>query len=197
MVVATVELCIDGTGAIRQGVNGEDIREILTHPKSLVWISVERSREKLEELGDALGFHDLAIEDATDENERPKATIFDKHVFILLYDLQRKGKEIVQTPISFFVGSNYLVTVTNERPDALNEVAHRWQSLHDQIGRKNPGVLAYSLIDSIVDGYFPIVDTIGDKLEALETALLDHSSGHPQATIHQLHMELLQLRRIV
>ncbi|MGC4108319.1 MAG: magnesium/cobalt transporter CorA [Thermomicrobiales bacterium] len=195
--MAMVELCIDGSGTEHHDPTRDEIREILRDPTSLVWITVGRSREHLDEIGDALGFHDLAIEDATDDNERPKATVFAEHVFILLYSLERKGDRVVQTPISFFVGGNYLVTVTDERPDALRSVAQRWKTLHARIEDKNPGILAYSLIDSIVDDYFPIVDTIGDKLEDLESSLVEHKLAHPQSTIHDLRMELLQLRRVI
>ena len=195
--MATVELCIDGSGMARHDISRDEVREVLKEQKSLVWISVERSREKLEELGEELGFHNLAIEDATDENERPKATVFSDHVFILLYSIERRDDRLVQTPISFFVGPNYLVTVTDKTPETLKGVAKRWRSLHAQIKDKNPGTLAYALIDSIVDDYFPIVDGVGDRLEDLETQLVEHTSPHPQADIHNLRMELLQLRRLI
>jgi magnesium transporter len=195
--VATVELCIDGSGTIRHDVSRDEVREVLKEPKALVWITVQRSREKLEELGRALGFHNLAIEDATDENERPKATVFTDHVFLLLYSLSQQGDTLTQTPISFFIGKNYLVTVTDEHPESLTDVAKRWRSMHTQIKDKNPGTLAYALIDSIVDDYFPMVDTIGDRLEELETALVERTASRPQASIHGLRMDLLQLRRVI
>lgn len=195
--MATVELCIDGSGMIRHQVSRDEVREILQEPKALVWITVQRSRESLEELGRALGFHNLAMEDAIDENERPKATVFTDHVFLLLYSLKHQDDELTQTPISFFIGKNYLVTVTDEQPAALTEVARRWRSMHAQIKDKNPGTLAYALIDSIVDDYFPIVDTIGDRLEELETALVERTSSSSQATIHGLRMDLLQFRRVI
>jgi len=195
--VATVELCIDGSGAIRHDVSRDEVREILRDQKALVWITVGRSREEVERLGQTLGFHNLAIEDATDENERPKATIFTDHVFLLLYSLAHRDGEVTQTPISFFIGPNYLVTVTDEQPEALTAVAKRWRSMHEQIRDKNSGTLAYALIDSIVDDYFPIIDAIGERLEDLETALVDRTASRPQGTIHNLRMDLLQVRRVI
>ena len=195
--MATVELCIDGAGMIRHDVSRDEVRELLEDPKALVWITVERARETLEELGSALGFHNLAIEDATNENERPKATVFTDHVFILLYSLSSGPDGMTQIPISFFVGENYLVTVTDEAPQALTSVAKRWRTMHTRIADKNPGTLAYALIDSIVDDYFPIVDSIGDRLEDLETALVERYEPGTQATIHGLRMDLLQVRRVI
>jgi magnesium transporter len=195
--VARIELCIDGRGMVAHDVSRDEARELLSDPKALVWISVGRSRDDLVELGEGLGFHHLAIEDATEKNERPKASVYSDHVFILLYHLTRQPDQLVTEPISFFVGKNYLVTVTDSLPKDLREVAHRWREMSDQIKNRNAGTLAYALIDAIVDGYFPVVDAIGDKLEELESGLVERSVAHPQAIIHGLRVELLQLRRIV
>jgi magnesium transporter len=196
-VVATVEFCLDGAGVAHHDVSPEDLQAILAQPSSLVWITVGRSRSDLEHLGETLGFSSLAVEDATDDNERPKTTIFPDHVFILLYALARNSERFTAKPISLFVGRNYLVTVTDVPPASLTAVAQRWRSMHAQIEEKSPGMLAYALIDSLVDDYFPIVDDIGDRLEALETGLVERTLAHPQATIHELRMDLLQIRRVI
>ncbi|MGC4192688.1 MAG: magnesium/cobalt transporter CorA [Thermomicrobiales bacterium] len=195
--MATVELCIDGSGTARHDASREELREILRDPKSLVWITIDRSREELDRLGEILGFHDLAIEDATEDDERPKASVYTDHIFMLLYSLERREGKLASTPVSFFIGRNYLVTVTDERPASLKDVAHRWRSQHERIAERDPGTLAYALIDSIVDDYFPLIDTIGEELEDLETSVMEHKAAHPQARIHDLRVELLRLRRVI
>lgn len=195
--VTTVEFCLDSAGVVHHDVSPEEVKAILAQPSSLVWITVGRSRHELEQLGETFGFSSLAIEDATDDNERPKTTVFPDHVFILLYALARDHNRFTTTPISLFVGKNYVVTVTDASPESLTAVAQRWRASHAQIEEKSPGMLAYAMIDSLVDDYFPIVDEIGDRLEALETGLVERTLVHPQALIHELRMDLLNIRRVI
>lgn len=61
----------------------------------------------------------------------------------------------------------------------------------------NSGFLLYTLIDAIVDNYFPAIDTIGDRLEALDDALADGRDRHIQAEVHAIRKQLFELRRVL
>jgi len=195
-VVVSIELCIDGSGKTRD-VGHDEVREILKEEGSLVWLNVSRSAEKLQEVGEKFGFHGLAIEDATDSQERPKATVYHDHVFILFYGLSSSNDRVETYPISIFVGKNYVVTVTDRSEANLKEVASRWHDFNDSIEDRSPGTLAYALLDALVDAYFLVIDEMGDRIDLLETGLVEQTLHQPQRMIHDVRMELLELRRVI
>ncbi|HEU0165542.1 MAG TPA: magnesium/cobalt transporter CorA [Thermomicrobiales bacterium] len=195
--MVSVQLCVDGEGKPRDITAPHEVRTILEDDRAVVWLNVARSGAQLGELGERFGFHGLAIEDATDENERPKATIYRDHVFVLLYALAYKTGNVITTPIGIFVGKNYLVTVTDQPTAEFDEVSHRWHEFSDVIADRTAGSLAYALIDAIVDGYFPVIDQISERLERLETGLIERTLHNPQQIIHDTRTQLIQLRRVV
>lgn len=194
--MVSIEFCIDGSGKTRT-IQPDEAGEILKDEKSLLWLNVSRSADELETVGKAFGFHGLAIEDAVDEHERPKAIVYTDYVFILFYGLTSSNDRVEPYPISIFVGKNYVVTVT-DRPEAnLQEVASRWHQFNESIKDRSPGTLAYTLIDALVDAYFLVIDELGDRIETLETGLVEQTVLQPQRQIHDMRMELLALRRVI
>ncbi len=194
--MVSIEFCIDGSGKTRT-IQSDKVGEILKDEKALIWLNVSRSADELAKVGEAFGFHGLAIEDAVDEHERPKAIVYADYVFILFYGLTSSNDRIEPYPISIFVGKNYVVTVT-DRPEAnLQEVASRWHQFNESIKDRSPGTLAYALLDALVDAYFVIIDELGDRIETLETGLVEQTIHQPQRQIHDMRMELLALRRVI
>ena len=194
--MVSVEFCVDGSGKTRD-VDVEEALRLLNDDRALVWLDVARSGDELSKLGQQLGFHKLAIEDATGEHERAKANIYKDQLFVLFYDLSMHDNRIRASPVAIFVGKNYVVTATDVAADELREVARRWHEFSEQIADRSPGALTYALLDALVDGYFPILDDIGDRLEALETGLVEHSIKNPQTLIHEMRLDMLRMRRVV
>ena len=58
------------------------------------------------------------------------------------------------------------------------------------------GYLAYALMDTVVDHLFPVLETIGDRIEDVEETLLDGRS-EDLSTLHELKRELLVLRKSI
>ncbi len=194
--MVSIEYCIDGSGKPRDA-SQDDVREILKDENALVWLNVSPASDKLREVGEKFGFHGLAIEDALGTHERPKAIVYSDYVYILFYGLVRSDDHADSYPISIFVGKNYVVTVT-DRPEAnLQDVAKRWHEFNTSIKDRSSGTLAYALIDALVDAYFLVIDELGDRIEALETGLVEQTFKQPQKMIHDMRMELLQLRRVI
>lgn len=194
--MVSIEYCIDGSGKPRN-IQPDKVQDMLKDEDALVWLNVGRTEAALKEVGETLGFHGLAIEDALDEHERPKATVYPNYVFILFYGLKNQDDKVEPYPISIFVGKNYVVTVT-DRPEAnLHEVATRWHDFNELIKDRSPGTLAYTLLDALVDAYFVVIDEIGDRIEALETGLVELTLHQPQRQIHDMRMELLAIRRVI
>jgi magnesium transporter len=59
------------------------------------------------------------------------------------------------------------------------------------------GILLYSMLDTIVDNYFPVVDSIVDRVEDLETEIFEHYNQQAIESIFSLKKDLLGLRKVL
>ncbi len=178
----------------------EQASEVRETPHALLWLDLQSpSEQELAKLGHEFQLHPLAIEDASREHQRPKVEEYESFYFVVFYSvsLQANSPELDICELDMFLGKNYLITVHNGHIFELDEVEHRWTRNVKQL-EWGMGVLLYTLLDTIVDRYFPVVDQLVDQAEELEDRLF---TGAVQATITQNLLELrkgfLTLRRIV
>ncbi len=97
--------------------------------------------------------------------------------------------------VSLVVGSNFVITFQERYGDVLDPVRHRLRMASGKIRSRGPDYLSYALIDTIVDGYFPVIELLSETLEDLEDDVLRHpTSRHPEE-IHRVKSLILSLRR--
>jgi magnesium transporter len=178
----------------------EQASEVKETPHALLWLDLQSPGEQeLAQLGQQFKLHPLAIEDASHEHQRPKVEEYESFDFVVFYSVSRhaKTRELDICELDMFMGKNYLITVHKDHIFELDEVEQRWTRNVKQL-EWGVGVLLYTLLDTIVDRYFPVVDQLVDQAEELEDRLF---TGAGQATITQNLLELrkgfLALRRIV
>jgi len=98
--------------------------------------------------------------------------------------------------VGMFVGANYLVTVHAGPVREIEETAARWQRNLARVDR-SIGALLYSLLDSITDGYFPVVDAVADAVDDIEAAVFAQFDETALEEIFRLKKSLLAMRRVV
>jgi magnesium transporter len=180
-----------------------DLDHWLADSDALVWLDLlEPEPEVLSSLAQELGLDPLAVEDAVEPRERPKATYHANHIFLTCYstrmvEVPGDGVEFELGRISAFVLRNALITVrTDDRVD-MDAILHRW----NDDGLLNHGVaaLVHGMLDELVDGHFGTIETMDDLLEGLEDLLFDPTVKVRaiQQRVFQLRKALVQLRRVV
>ena len=177
----------------------EDISDVLTQDDTMLWIDLTGpSLEELRLINDEFGFHPLAMEDAAKRHQRPKVDVYENFLFIVFYELEIVEERPQTRELSLFVGRNYLVTVHDaDMSPTIREVAQRWRENLGWRGKRHVGVLVYSLLDAIVDDYFPVVDHISERIEDLEVKIFDHFDHRAQADIFALKKDLLAVRQVL
>ncbi|MBI4366131.1 MAG: magnesium/cobalt transporter CorA, partial [Deltaproteobacteria bacterium] len=95
-----------------------------------------------------------------------------------------------------FVGANYVVTVHHEPMPALATARVRWRQAVETV-TEGIGFLVYTIMDSVVDEYFPLLDRLNEGLEELETRVLQNAADHTSQQIFRLKKNLLHLRKIL
>src|SRR5256714_15694326 len=95
--------------------------EIPAHRAKPCWIDIpDRHSTELERVARDLGLHPLAVEDATQRDERPKIDQYDNHYFIVFYAIESPSPDVVEYhEVSIFVVQNAIVTVHDAESEAI------------------------------------------------------------------------------
>jgi magnesium transporter len=173
-----------------------DLREV---SENVIWTDVtDPTSEDFEELAQEFGFHHLSIEDCQNQHQRPKVEEYPGYYFIVLYEAALAGPSdrLELRELNIFLGKNYLVTV-HSRPIRAVETARRlWAEWLDR-AEEGSGLLAYLLIDAIVDDYLPLLDIISERMDSLEDSIFGEFKAESIEEIFGIKKKLLYLRRAV
>ena len=178
--------------------NTEEISEYCAIPSKIVWVDVaDPTGEDFEHLANEFGFHPLSIEDCQNEHQRPKVEEFPGYYFIVLYEAELlMGRHLELRELNIFLGKNYLVTVHSQPIQAVETAERLWRGWTD-LAERGTGLLAYLLIDTIVDNYMPLLDTLSDRMDDLEDQIFVEFQPEALEEIFRIKKELLFLRRSV
>ena len=169
-------------------------------PAGVTWINVDGlgDTETLTRLGERFGLHALALEDVLNVGQRPKVERYDKHIFVVMHTMRIAEGEIMEEQISLFFGPGWLITV-QERPDGdcFGPVREAIGQGRGRVRDAGADYLAYLLIDSVVDAYFPVIEQFGERLQHLETAAIDDPNAVVLVQMQRIRHQLLTLRRAV
>jgi magnesium transporter len=89
-----------------------------------------------------------------------------------------------------------LVTVHPRPVREIAETAARLQAPQSPVERRS-GAVVYTLLDALVDGYFPLIDMASDQAEELEDAIFESADSDTIELIFDLKKQLLRMRQIV
>ena len=169
---------------------------------SVTWINVEgiHQAEVIEKLGSCHGIHPLVLEDILNTDQRPKMEDYGEYLYIVLkmlsYDDRKNRIDMEQ--VSLILGSNFVLSFQEGREgDVFDLVRDRIRNNKGRIRKTGADYLAYSLLDSVVDNYFVILEKLGERIERLEEALINHPETGTLREIHDLKREMIFLRRAV
>jgi magnesium transporter len=168
--------------------------------RAVTWIDVVGIHDVglLRGLGDRFGLHDLSLEDVLNTGQRPKLEPYDDHLFLVMRHIHartggRPGLESEQ--ISLFVGEGFLITVQEIPGDVFEPIRERIRHGKGRIRRCGSDYLAYAVLDSLVDNFFPVLEELGERLESFEEEVIDDPDQGTVAGIHAAKKDLLTLRR--
>ena len=178
----------------------DEVGRFIQEPGHFVWIGLhEPSPELMGEVQRQFGLHDLAVEDALLAHQRPKLERYGDSLFLVLRTAQgnRVEHRIEFGETHLFVGERYVVSVRHGASMSYADVRARCEATPALLA-KGPSFVLHSLMDFVVDRYFPIVDALEDDLEALEEEIFDEEFDRETTQrIYQLKRNLLDVKRAV
>jgi magnesium transporter len=161
------------------------------------WVHVEGfgDEARLRELADLFGIHPLALADIVNVPQRAKFDDYGDHQLIILHMARSVDHEVELQQLSLVLARGWVLTFEEHAGDVFDPVRTRLRTEGSGIRRMGADFLAYALIDAVVDGYFPVTDSLSDLLEELEEAAIGDPEPHTLARIHAVRRLLIHLGR--
>ena len=169
---------------------------------SVSWVDVKGlgSEDILQRLGKVFGLHPLVLEDVVNVPQRPKVEDYPQQLVIITQMVVPKpsGEGFWLEQVSLVVSKNYVLTVQEySEKDCFSPVRRRIKFNKGSIRNMGADYLAYALWDAIIDGFFPVLEIYGEKIEDLEDEVIFNPSNESLAKVYQIKRELLALRRAI
>ncbi|MFN6470509.1 MAG: magnesium/cobalt transporter CorA [Nostoc sp. SerVER01] len=170
--------------------------------ETISWVDVQGlgSQDILQRLGRVFNLHPLVLEDIVNVPERPKTEDYEDQLLFIARMVVPKEKTcgFYSEQVSLILGKNYLLTVQEEpEHDCFEPVRSRIEKGKGIIRTQKADYLAYALLDAIIDGYFPVLELYGERIEELEEEVIVKPTPQTLQSIYQIRRELLQLRRAI
>lgn len=189
-----------GAGGLveKQGVSIEEI-VALRRRGGVLWVDVTGvgDPEVLRALGEEFALHRLALEDVVNVCQRAKVEDYGEHAFLVMRMIDAASPTETEQ-FAMFVGADFVLTFQERPGDCFQMLRQRLRDVAGQMQKRGADYLAYALLDSVVDAYFPVLEGLDVRLEAIELEILD--GKHADNTVPDLHAVrrcLLELRRAV
>lgn len=175
----------------------------LLRPSSKIsWLNVDGISDTaaIEAIGKCYDLHPLLLEDVLNTGQKPKIEYYDNHVFVVLkmLDYNVRTQEIETEHVSLVLGRSYVISFQEEREgDVFDPIRLRMRKLVGRIRKAGADYLFYALIDTIVDNYFVVIENLSERLEDLETEIIEYSSSKSLGKLYAQKRELILMRKAV
>jgi magnesium transporter len=181
--------------------NAADIEGYL-NTESISWINLDGlgTVETWQVLQPILNLHPLAVEDVVNVPQRPKIESYGDRLVIIttMVVLKQNNRGFSREQIGIILSKHYLLTVQEEPDyDCFDGLRDRLIKSRGIIRHSGTDYLAFTIIDAIIDAFFPVLEYYGEAIEELEEEVISNPTKYTVAKINNLRRELLALRRSI
>ncbi|WP_295384290.1 magnesium/cobalt transporter CorA [uncultured Thiodictyon sp.] len=168
------------------------------------WIHVEGLGDAatIRALAEKYQLHPLAIEDVLDGQHRPKADDYPGsgdqpgRLFVVARRVVRGVDDVHAEQVNFFLGRHTLLSFQSSPCPAIEAVRRRSENPRSRLRQNDASFLLYSILDTIVDGLYPILEDASLHLEEAEESVIEHPEPATLNSIHRIKRGLILLRRV-
>ncbi len=186
--------------------HGKRIREVTIDEKvdcpsdksEFVWIGIcDPTADEMHRLQEQYGLHPLAVEDAVKADQLPKIDVYGDQLFVVARTAQLEKEEIAYGETAVFVGHSHIISVRHGSARSHKALREQLEAAPTLLIHGVDYVL-HAILDYVVDGYLPLIESIEDEVLAMEQATLDQFLGRDEVTrIFRLRRELIRFGRVL
>jgi magnesium transporter len=194
--------CAHYREGVRQHEGALDIERAAEYARArdgFVWVGLlHPTEEELDRVAKAFALHELAVEDAGREHQRPKLEQYDDTFFLVLktarYDEHEERVHFGE--IDLFLGSGYAVSARHGEASPLTGARERLQQEHRHLMKAGVTAVGWAILDQVVDDYEPVAAGIEDDIEEVEQAIFSGGLDSTQR-IYFLKREVIEFHRAI
>jgi magnesium transporter len=166
---------------------------------SVTWINIDglNNMDSIRKIGEHYNLHPLILEDIVNTQQRPKIDEYDDYLFVVFKMLYYDNDQLKVEHISLVLGDKYVLSFQESDGDVFEPVRDRIRLNKGIIRGHGPDYLLYTLMDAVIDNYFLIIETLGEKIEDIEESLFGESKANTVQEIQNLKKEALKIRRSI
>lgn len=165
---------------------------------TLVWIDVQGlgDEQLLRQLADVFDIHPLAMEDVVNRPQRAKSESYgDQQLIICRVIRGERPTQVDTAQVSVILGPNFVLTFQEAHDDAFAAVRRRMRRPEARLRQHGPDYLAYAVVDTIVDDYYPMLELLGSWLERWEDSAVTDPNPDLLRDLNMIKNRVANLRR--
>lgn len=181
----------------------KDLEELRPYrdTSTVTWVNVcgLSDPDLLTGIGDLFSLHPLTVQDIQNTDQRPKIEDLVDYIYVAvkMFSTGDGSHGIVTEQVSIVIGRNYVISFKEQDEDIFEGIREKLRKSKGRIRKMGSDYLAYRLLDTIVDGYFLILERLGEELESLEESVVANPRPEVLRAIHALRIEMTVLYRSV
>ena len=173
-----------------------EVSEALSDATARLWIdAADASEADIDEIAKLLGLHPLVAEDIVERNQRAKVEFIGDTLHLVMFALSYRD-ELQRDEIDIVLGARFLFT-SHPRTWVPSESTHVKRLGVDHFLSQGTDMMLYAVVDPIVDGYFPVLDQLGEDLDQLEDEVVQTPNRDVVERLFRVRRELLEVRHTV
>jgi len=163
---------------------------------SNAWISITglRDASRIERVLNSFSVHPLVTEDILNTRTRSKIEEFDKYLFIVITHFHQTEEGVHEEQISLILTDNLLITCSNSKGMFIH-IEDRIKRSTGRFRLNGIDYLAYTIVDTIVDGYFYVLEKMEERVEDLEDEVVNNPGKDTISHVQDFRRDLIWFRR--
>ena len=191
------KMIVYSTNEIVETELGEELER---SQNAITWIDLQGLRDErpLKQVAELASIPDLMLEDMVNVPQRCKSDVQDGRVLAITRMIHsNENTPVVIEQVSLYMYKNVVVTFQEEHGDVFEPIRNRLRNSRGPLRTGTADFLFYTLLDTIVDAYFPVLENVGDRLQRLEQLALLHPTSALLSHLTTARNDVLRLRRAV
>ena len=172
----------------------------LVQSNSVTWIQVDglRDVETLVTAARQFGIHPLVLEDVVNGPQRPKSESYDHYQLLIIRAPNASPKDLAaDRQVSLILGEGFLISFQSQQEELLEPVVSRIQRPGARLRRNGADYLAYAILDTVVDAFYPRLEQLTERLQVVEEAVLRCPQPEQLRELSEIKRQLVRLRHVV
>lgn len=187
-------------GKLKTELTPQQIEQALKDENSLLWVDIKEHQDAdIDLLTNIFRLHPLTVEDCIMPSNRPKLEKFKNYLFMIMFAIElhpELEKEVKTVELELCLGKNFLITMHTDYIGSLDASKERIKK-QSPIIAQGADFLLCSIIDSLVDSYFPIINKFDDRVDDMNDELFKEPTQETLSKIYSLKNEIMFLRRTI